>query len=72
MGCIMFGPKRDHVTGEGRKLRDRNDFQSSPNNVWVNKSRRMRWRGMYTFGVVDKRIEGFGVKTRGKEATWKA
>jgi len=27
---------------------------------------------MYTFGLVDKRIEGFGVKTCGIEYTWKA
>jgi hypothetical protein len=41
----IFGPKRDEVTGEWRKLRkeDLNDLYFSPNIVWVIKSRRMRW-----------------------------
>jgi len=41
----IFGPKRDEVTGEWRKLHNEelNDLYSSPNIVWVIKSRRMRW-----------------------------
>ena len=41
----VFGPKRDEVTGEWRKLHNEelNDVQSSPNIVWVRKWRRMRW-----------------------------
>ena len=41
----IFGPKKDEVTGEWRKLHteERNDPYSSPNIVWVIKSRRMRW-----------------------------
>jgi hypothetical protein len=41
----IFGPKRDEVTGEWRKLRNKklNDLYSSPNIVWVIKLRRMRW-----------------------------
>ena len=40
-----FGPKRDEVTEELRKLHDEelNDLYSSPNNLWVIKPRRMRW-----------------------------
>ena len=40
----IFGPKRDGVTGEWRKLRDEelNDLYCSPNIVRVIKSRRMR------------------------------
>ena len=43
----IFGPKRDEVTGEWRKLHnvELNDLYSSPNIVGVIKSRRMRWAG---------------------------
>ena len=43
----IFGPKRDEVTGEWRRLHNEelNDLYSSPNIVWVIKSRRMRWAG---------------------------
>jgi hypothetical protein len=43
----LFGPKRDEVTGEWRKLRNEelNDLYSSPSIVRVVKSRRMRWAG---------------------------
>jgi len=41
----IFGPKRDEVTGEWRRLHNEelNDLYSSPNTVRVIKSRRMRW-----------------------------
>jgi hypothetical protein len=41
----MFGPKRDEVTGEWRKLHSEelNDLYSSPNIARVIESRRMRW-----------------------------
>ena len=43
----IFGPKRDEVTGEWRKLHkeELNDLYSSPNIVWVIKWRIMRWAG---------------------------
>jgi len=43
----IFGPKRDEVTGEWRKLHNEelNDLYSSPSIVRVIKSRRMRWEG---------------------------
>ena len=43
----IFGPKRDEVTGEWRKLHNEelNDLYSSPNIIRVIKSRRMRWLG---------------------------
>ena len=43
----VFGPKRDEVTGEWRKLHNEelNDLYSTPNIFRVIKSRRMRWVG---------------------------
>jgi hypothetical protein len=59
----IFGPRRDEVTGECRKIHngDLNYLYSSPNIVQVIKTRRMRWagyvacmgerRGVYTVSV---------------------
>ena len=43
----VFGPKRDEVTGEWRKLHNEelSDWYSLPNIVGVVKLRRMRWAG---------------------------
>jgi hypothetical protein len=43
----IFGPKRDEVTGDWRKLHNEelNDLYFSPNIVRVIKSKRMRWVG---------------------------
>ena len=42
----IFGPRRDEVMGDWRRLRNElNDLYSSPNIVRVIKSRRMRWAG---------------------------
>jgi hypothetical protein len=46
----IFGPKRDEVTGEWRRLHNEelNDLYSSPDIFGVIKSRRMRWAGRVT------------------------
>ena len=46
----IFGPRRDEVTGEWRRLynEELNDLYSSPNIVRVIKSRGMRWAGHVT------------------------
>jgi hypothetical protein len=43
----IFEPKREEVQGEWRRLHSEelNDLYSSPNVIWVIKSRRMRWMG---------------------------
>jgi hypothetical protein len=43
----IFGPKRDEVTGEWRKLHNEEfrDLYSWPNIIRIIKSRRMRWAG---------------------------
>ena len=43
----IFGPRRDEVTGEWRRLHNEelSDLYSTPNIVRVIKSRRMRWAG---------------------------
>jgi hypothetical protein len=43
----IFGPKRDEVMGEWRKLRNKelSDLYSSPSIIRIIKSRRMRWVG---------------------------
>ena len=64
----IFGPKRDGVTGEWRKLHNEelNDLYSSLNIMPVIKSRRMRWVSHVT------RIgEGRGGETCETGTTWK-
>jgi hypothetical protein len=43
----IFGPKRDEVTGEWRRLRNKELYAlySSPNIIPVMKSKRLRWAG---------------------------
>jgi hypothetical protein len=43
----IFGPKRDEVTGELRRLHNKELYAGyfSPIIIWVTKSRRQRWAG---------------------------
>jgi hypothetical protein len=54
----VFGPKRDEVTREWRKLQNEelNDVYSLPNIVRVEKSRRMRWAGHVARTVEDRGV----------------
>jgi hypothetical protein len=44
----IFGLRRDEVTGEWRKLHNKeiHDLYSSPNIIRIIKSRRMKWAGL--------------------------
>jgi hypothetical protein len=57
----IFGPKRDKVTGEWRKLHNEelNDLYSSPNIVQVINSRGMRWAG-HVAHIGEGHVQGFG------------
>jgi len=57
----IFGPKRDELTGEWRKLHnvELNDLYSSPNTVRMITSRRMRWAG-HVARMGERRTQGFG------------
>jgi hypothetical protein len=60
----IFGPKRDEVTGEWRRLHNEelNDLYSSPNIIRVIKSRRMRWVG-HVAGMGRGEVQDFGGET---------
>jgi hypothetical protein len=47
---MIFGPKRDEVTGEWRKLHheELRDLFTSPSIIRIIRSRRMRWAGHVT------------------------
>jgi hypothetical protein len=62
----IFGPKRDEVTRERRKLHNEelSDPNSSPNIFRVIKSRRMRWAGhVARMGREKSCIQCFGGET---------
>ena len=62
----IFGPKRDEVTGECRKLNngELNDIYSPPSIFRMIKSRRMRLAGhVVRLGEEERHIQGFGGET---------
>jgi PAS domain-containing protein len=62
----IFGPKRDEIAGKWRKLynEELNDLYSSPKNVRVIKSIRMRQAGhVERMGGEERCIQGFGGET---------
>jgi hypothetical protein len=64
----VFGPKRDEVTGEWRKLHNEefHILYSFPNIIRQIKSRRMRWAG-HVARMGEGNIQYFVGKTRRKE-----
>ena len=61
----IFGPRRDEVTGEWRKLHNEelNDLYAAPSILGVIKSRRIRWAGHVALMGERRRIQGFGGET---------
>jgi hypothetical protein len=62
----IFGVKRDEVTGEWRKLHNKelNDLYCSPNILRGMKSRRMKWAGhVASMGEGERCVQGFCGKT---------
>jgi hypothetical protein len=63
----IFGPKRDEVMGERRKLHsgELHNLYSSPDIIRQIKSMRMRWaEHVARMGEGEKRVQGFGGKAR--------
>jgi hypothetical protein len=71
----IFGPKRDGITGEWRKLHNEElrDLYSSPSIIRIIKSRRMRWAGhVVRMGEKRNAYRLLVGKARGKETATKA
>jgi len=68
----IFGPKRDEVTGEWRKLHNEelNVLYCSPNIVRVIKSRRMRWTVHVARLVRGEACAGFWCGNLGERDHW--
>jgi hypothetical protein len=64
----IFGPKRDEVTGEWRKLHNKelHILHASQNIIRQIKSRRMTWAG-HVARMGEENVQSFGGKTRSKE-----
>ena len=68
----IFGPRRDEITGEWRRLHNEelNDLYSSPNIVRVIKSRRMRWAGHVAHMGVERGFIGSWLGNRRERDHW--
>jgi len=68
----IFGPRRDEVTEEWRKLHNEelNDLYSSPNIVRVIKSRKIRWVGHVARMGERRGVYRVLVGKTGYETTW--
>jgi hypothetical protein len=69
----IFGPKRDEVIGEWRKLHNEGLYKlySSQTTIRQIKARRMRWAGHVACLGEERSVPGFCGKARKKETTLK-
>jgi hypothetical protein len=70
----IFGPKRNEVTGELRKLHNEelHNLHSSPDIIRQVKSRRMRWAGHVAHMREERKVyKVLCGKARRNETTWK-
>jgi hypothetical protein len=68
----IFGPKRDGVAGEWRRLHNKELYAlySSSHIIWVIKKIEMG-RACSLYEGQERCMQGFSGKTGGKETTWK-
>jgi hypothetical protein len=68
----IFGPKRDEVTGEWRKLHNEefHNLYSSPDIIRQVKANEVG-EACSTHGRGEKGVQGFGGKVRKTKTTWK-
>jgi hypothetical protein len=69
----IFGPKRDEVTGEWRKLHNKElrDLYFSPSVIRMIKSRRMKWAWNEARMGENRNAQVIAGRDRGKETTMK-
>jgi hypothetical protein len=69
----IFGPERDEVTGEWRKLHSEelHNLYSSPDDIRQFKSRQMTWTGHVACMGEERSVQGFDGKARREETTRK-
>jgi hypothetical protein len=63
----IFGPKKDEVMGEWRKLHNEELCDSLPSVIRILKSKRMRDGACSTNGGEEESVQAIGGKARGKE-----
>jgi hypothetical protein len=63
-GAAVFGPKKDEVTGEWRKLHNEelNDLYCSSIILWVMTKKNGMGRACSMYGVGDRCVQSFGGK----------
>ena len=70
----MVGPKREEITREWRRLHNEelHELYCSTNNIWVNKSRKIRWAGhVARMGEMGGAYRVLMARTVGKKPTGK-